>query len=81
MSRKKYCVLKPENLPFFEQAANECGLPFHPEHDVNAQGTPLVRIWIDFNHDTFASEFVKPRYDKLRNAFNKVFNEEMPHAV
>lgn len=81
MCRKKYCVLKPENLAFFQQAADEYGLPFDAEHATNGSGTPLVRIRIEFNHDTFTSTFVKPRYESLRDAFDKVFNEEMPHAI
>ena len=73
MSRKLHCVIKPENEQFFKMAANQHNLPYEAEHDTNSSGEPLVRIWIELNHASFAETFVTPAYNKNRIMFSQMF--------
>ena len=69
MTRKKHCVIKPEDLKYFEMAAKEFHLPYEAEHDQNSSGEKLVRIWIQLNHAAYAETFVTPAFRQKRELF------------
>ena len=74
MSRKKLCVLQPDNVPMFRMAAVSNDLPILQEEDVlNSNEEPCVAIWIEFNYTTLATEIVIPAYQALRKQFDIVF--------
>lgn len=68
MARKKYCVIKPEHLKYLEKAIaeQEYVMPYEVEHDENAHGDKLVRVWIQLNHAAFAETFITPLFKEIR---------------
>ena len=80
MIRKKYCVIKPEHLKYLEQAIAQQDhvMPYQTEHDQNAQGEKLVRVWINLNHAAFAETFVTPLFNENRNNALSGSTERIP---